>query len=31
MHPTQNKLEMFARTTPDGWDVMGNQTEKFEE
>ena len=31
MHPTQNKLEMFARTTPNGWDVMGNQTEKFVE
>lgn len=31
MHPTQNKLEMFARTAPEGWNVFGNQTEKFKE
>ena len=29
MHPTQSKLEMFARTTPEGWDVWGNETNKF--
>jgi len=29
MFPTQTKLEMFARTTPSGWDVYGNQTTKF--
>jgi N6-adenosine-specific RNA methylase IME4 len=23
------KLEMFARTTSDGWDVWGNETNKF--
>lgn len=25
------KLEMFARTRADGWDVWGNETDKFEE
>lgn len=25
MFPTQNKLEMFARCSPDGWDVFGNE------
>ena len=30
MHPTQTKLEMFARTTTEGWDVWGNETDKFE-
>jgi len=29
MHPTQSKLEMFARTSPEGWDVWGNETDKF--
>ena len=29
MFPTQKKLEMFARTTVDGWDVWGNETDKF--
>ena len=29
MHPTQSKLEMFARTTVEGWDVWGNETDKF--
>ena len=29
MHPEQSKLEMFARTSPEGWDVWGNQTDKF--
>jgi len=29
MFPTQKKLEMFARTTTEGWDVMGNEVEKF--
>ena len=29
MHPTQSKLEMFARTTTPGWDVWGNETNKF--
>ncbi len=31
MHPTQSKLEMFARTAPEGWDVWGNETDKFDE
>lgn len=31
MFPNHSKLEMFARTTPEGWDVFGNQTEKFNE
>ena len=25
MFPTQNKLEMFARSGADGWDVFGNE------
>lgn len=25
MFPTQNKIELFARTTSEGWDVWGNQ------
>ena len=29
IHPTQSKLEMFARTAPEGWDVWGNETDKF--
>ena len=29
MHPTQSKLEMFARTQSPGWDVWGNETDKF--
>lgn len=29
MHPTQSKLEMFARTSTEGWDVWGNETDKF--
>ena len=29
MHPTQTKLEMFARTTTPGWDVWGNETNKY--
>ena len=29
MFPTQSKLEMFARTSTPGWDVMGNETNKF--
>jgi N6-adenosine-specific RNA methylase IME4 len=29
MFPTQSKLEMFARTTTEGWDVWGNETDKF--
>lgn len=29
MFPTQSKLEMFARTTTTGWDVFGNQVNKF--
>ena len=31
IHPTQSKLEMFARTAPEGWDVWGNETDKFTE
>ena len=27
MFPTQTKLEMFARSTTDGWDVFGNEVE----
>ena len=27
--PEANKLEMFARTSTPGWDVWGNETEKF--
>ena len=30
MFPTQTKLEMFARTSAPGWDVMGNETDKFD-
>lgn len=30
MFPQQNKMEMFARTTLSGWDVFGNETEKFD-
>ena len=29
MHPTQSKLEMFARTSSEGWDVWGNETDKY--
>lgn len=29
MHPTQDKIEVFARCAPTGWDVYGNETEKF--
>lgn len=29
MFPTQSKIEMFARTSTPGWDVWGNQTDKF--
>lgn len=29
MFPTQRKLEMFARAETPGWDVWGNETEKF--
>jgi N6-adenosine-specific RNA methylase IME4 len=29
MFPTQNKIELFARQTTPGWDVYGNETEKF--
>ena len=29
MFPKQKKLEMFARSSPKGWSVMGNQTSKF--
>lgn len=29
MFPTQNKLEMFARSTHKGWDAHGNETRKF--
>jgi len=27
MFPTQKKVELFARTVPDGWSVWGNQVE----
>lgn len=29
MFPDSNKLELFARTSPPGWDVIGNETGKF--
>ena len=29
MFPTQNKIELFARQTTPGWDVYGNETDKF--
>ena len=31
MHPTQSKLEMFARISMPGWDVWGNEVDKFNE
>ena len=31
MHPTQTKLEMFARISMSGWDVWGNEVDKFNE
>lgn len=31
MFPDSSKLELFARATPPGWDVLGNQSEKFGE
>ena len=27
MFPTQTKVELFARETPEGWDVFGNEVE----
>ena len=29
MFPNTKKIELFARTSPIGWDVFGNETEKF--
>ena len=29
LYPSASKLEMFARTTRPGWDVFGNETDKF--
>jgi N6-adenosine-specific RNA methylase IME4 len=29
MFPKHDRLEMFARSSPPGWDVMGNEVEKF--
>lgn len=29
MFPDARKIELFARTTTPGWDVMGNETDKF--
>jgi len=31
MHPEQTKLEMFARTQSLGWDVWGNEVDKFDQ
>jgi len=31
MFPTQDKIELFARTAPVGWDVAGNEVDKFDE
>ena len=28
-YPNANKIEMFARTRAEGWDVWGNETDKF--
>jgi len=30
MFPTQKKVELFARTQSEGWDVVGNEIEKFD-
>ena len=30
MFPTQTRIEMFARNTSPGWDVMGNETTKYD-
>ena len=30
MFPEQNKLEMFARNKSEGWDVFGNEVDKYE-
>jgi len=30
MWPTADKIEIFARTQTPGWDVWGNETDKFE-
>ena len=27
MFPEQNKVELFAREAPEGWDVHGNEVE----
>jgi N6-adenosine-specific RNA methylase IME4 len=27
MFPTQNKIELFARTVVDGWDCHGDEVE----
>ena len=27
MFPEQNKIELFAREAPEGWDVHGNEVE----
>ena len=29
MFPDARKIELFARTTTEGWDVQGNETDKF--
>lgn len=29
LYPGARKLEMFARTTTEGWEVHGNETDKF--
>ena len=29
MFPDTRKLQLFARSSPPGWDVWGNETEKF--
>lgn len=30
MFPSEKKIELFARTKATGWEVFGNQTDKFE-
>lgn len=31
MYPDASKMEMFARRSREGWDVWGNETDKFDQ